>query len=190
MEHSIDELRWLRLHLTHESITWQDWRQVGICVCRFPRGPRLSAEFHGQQALAADGTIDRAPAFRTARQARWIPVLLIQVDAGKPAPDNLDAAGIFLGVRRIDSDLGMQALVARVDQRGDRHPAFEDRLILVGLRDAIPGFVAPVVEKGARSRSVVLPKGEWKAENGTIHQGGGKVKIEVPLQRLPYFMKI
>ena len=51
-------------------------------------------------------------------------------------------------------------------------------------------IVAPVVEKGARSRSVVLPKGEWKAENGSIHQGGGKVKIEVPLQRLPYFMKI
>ena len=51
-------------------------------------------------------------------------------------------------------------------------------------------IVAPVVEKGARSRSVVLPKGEWKAENGIIHQGGGKVKIEVPLQRLPYFIKI
>jgi alpha-glucosidase (family GH31 glycosyl hydrolase) len=51
-------------------------------------------------------------------------------------------------------------------------------------------IVAPVVEKGARSRSVVLPKGEWKAENGIIHQGGGKVMIEVPLQRLPYFMKI
>jgi alpha-glucosidase len=50
-------------------------------------------------------------------------------------------------------------------------------------------IVAPVVEKGARSRTVVLPKGEWKAEDGTIYTGGASVKIEVPLQRLPYFVK-
>lgn len=50
-------------------------------------------------------------------------------------------------------------------------------------------IVAPVVEKGVRSRSVVLPKGEWKAEDGTVHQGGASVKIEVPQQRLPYFLK-
>jgi alpha-glucosidase len=51
-------------------------------------------------------------------------------------------------------------------------------------------IVAPVVEKGARSRSVVLPKGEWKAEDGTIHKGGASVKIEVPLPRLPYFVRM
>lgn len=50
-------------------------------------------------------------------------------------------------------------------------------------------IVAPVVSKGARSRSVVLPPGEWKAEDGTRHQGGGKIEIQVPLERLPYFVK-
>lgn len=49
-------------------------------------------------------------------------------------------------------------------------------------------IVAPVVEKGARSRSVVLPNGEWKAEDGMIHSGGGSAKIGDPLQRLPYFV--
>ncbi len=38
-------------------------------------------------------------------------------------------------------------------------------------------IVAPVVEKGVRSRSVVLPKRQWKAEDGRIHSGGGSVKI-------------
>jgi len=51
-------------------------------------------------------------------------------------------------------------------------------------------IVAPVVEKGARSRTVVLPPGEWKAEDGTTHSGGTTVEIEVPLERLPYFMKM
>jgi alpha-glucosidase len=50
-------------------------------------------------------------------------------------------------------------------------------------------IVAPVLEKGARSRSVVLPKGEWQADDGSIHTGGASVQIEVPLLRLPYFSK-
>jgi alpha-glucosidase (family GH31 glycosyl hydrolase) len=48
-------------------------------------------------------------------------------------------------------------------------------------------IVAPVVEKGARSRSVVLPEGNWKAEDGKSYQGGQMVTINVPLERLPYF---
>lgn len=51
-------------------------------------------------------------------------------------------------------------------------------------------IVAPVVEKGARSRAVVLPKGDWKAEDGTVYTGGTSIKIEVSLQRLPYFVKM
>lgn len=50
-------------------------------------------------------------------------------------------------------------------------------------------IVAPVVTKGARTRSVLLPPGEWQAEDGTLHQGGGKIEIQVPLERLPYFTR-
>ncbi|VGO14892.1 Alpha-xylosidase [Pontiella desulfatans] len=51
-------------------------------------------------------------------------------------------------------------------------------------------IVAPVVEKGARSRSVVLPAGKWKAEDGQIYAGGKTVEIDVSLKRLPYFKVI
>lgn len=51
-------------------------------------------------------------------------------------------------------------------------------------------IVAPVLEKGARSRKVVLPKGKWKADDGTIYRGNKTVKVEAPLKRLPYFKKI
>ncbi|MCF8362491.1 MAG: glycoside hydrolase family 31 protein [Prolixibacteraceae bacterium] len=50
-------------------------------------------------------------------------------------------------------------------------------------------LVAPVVEKGARSRKVVFPEGKWKGDDGSIVEGGKTIKIQVPLERLPYFKK-
>jgi len=51
-------------------------------------------------------------------------------------------------------------------------------------------IVAPVVEKGAKARKIVLPKGTWKAEDGNTYKGGKTIEILVPLERLPYFRKI
>jgi len=51
-------------------------------------------------------------------------------------------------------------------------------------------LVAPVVQKGCRFRSVTLPEGRWKADDGRIYEGNGVVVIETPLNRLPYFEKI
>lgn len=50
-------------------------------------------------------------------------------------------------------------------------------------------IVAPVLEKGARTRQVILPEGQWRAEDGSLHTGGTTVKIEVPLARPPYFTR-
>ena len=49
-------------------------------------------------------------------------------------------------------------------------------------------IVAPVIEKGARSRSVVRPEGDWKADDGRIYKGGQTIVVEAPLNRLPYFI--
>lgn len=49
-------------------------------------------------------------------------------------------------------------------------------------------IVAPVIKKGAISRSVVLPEGEWKADDGRIYKGGRIIDVEAPLERLPYFI--
>jgi alpha-glucosidase len=49
-------------------------------------------------------------------------------------------------------------------------------------------LVAPVVTPGD-SRTVILPEGSWKADDGTIYEGGTHT-IDVPVSRLPYFEKI
>lgn len=51
-------------------------------------------------------------------------------------------------------------------------------------------IVAPVLEKGVRSRKVVLPKGNWLAEDGKKYKGGTTIEVSVPLERLPYFQRI
>ncbi len=46
-------------------------------------------------------------------------------------------------------------------------------------------LVAPMTAPGT-SRTVILPEGSWKADDGTLFQGGSHT-IEVPLDRLPCF---
>jgi alpha-glucosidase len=50
-------------------------------------------------------------------------------------------------------------------------------------------LVAPMVKAG-NSRMVVLPKGKWKADDGKVYVGGKTYTIDVPLERLPYFVMI
>jgi alpha-glucosidase (family GH31 glycosyl hydrolase) len=50
-------------------------------------------------------------------------------------------------------------------------------------------IVAPVVKKGGRAREVVLPQGDWRAEDGNVYSGGTSIRIDVPIERLPYFVK-
>jgi len=48
-------------------------------------------------------------------------------------------------------------------------------------------LVAPMMAKG-KQRSVVLPKGKWIADDGTSYEGGKTYTIDVPIDRLPYFI--
>ena len=50
-------------------------------------------------------------------------------------------------------------------------------------------LVAPVVEKGAKTREVVIPPGTWTADDGSVHTGPVAVTVATPLERLPYFIK-
>jgi alpha-glucosidase (family GH31 glycosyl hydrolase) len=49
-------------------------------------------------------------------------------------------------------------------------------------------LVAPMVNKG-NTRTVVLPKGRWKADDNKIYKGPARITIDVPLDRLPYFQR-
>lgn len=51
-------------------------------------------------------------------------------------------------------------------------------------------LVAPCLEKGANTREVKLPAGTWKAEDGTVYEGGKTVNVSAPFDRVPVFRKI
>ncbi|MDD2304877.1 MAG: glycoside hydrolase family 31 protein [Prolixibacteraceae bacterium] len=49
-------------------------------------------------------------------------------------------------------------------------------------------LVAPVYQDGT-SRTVVLPKGNWIDDAGKTYKGGKTYTLEVPLDRIPYFIR-
>lgn len=51
-------------------------------------------------------------------------------------------------------------------------------------------LVAPVTKLGARERSVAIPPGKWKADDGKIYEGPSTTLVPAPLTRLPYFERI
>lgn len=52
-------------------------------------------------------------------------------------------------------------------------------------------LVAPVMQPGARSRSVYLPEGKWRdVDTGTVYEGSQRVNVDAPLERMPVFEKV
>ena len=51
-------------------------------------------------------------------------------------------------------------------------------------------LVAPVLEKGAQTRRVVIPPGRWRADDGAEVEGPSTIDIAAPLERLPHFVRI
>ena len=50
-------------------------------------------------------------------------------------------------------------------------------------------LVAPVVEKGAESRQVSFPAGEWRDADGKIYEGFTRCTVSAPLSTLPWFTR-
>ena len=48
-------------------------------------------------------------------------------------------------------------------------------------------LVAPILEKGAVTRKVVLPPGKWLADDGKTYIGPARITVDAPLGRLPHF---
>ncbi|WP_348647061.1 glycoside hydrolase family 31 protein [Arenibacter sp. F26102] len=51
-------------------------------------------------------------------------------------------------------------------------------------------LVAPVVEKVARKRKVILPKGRWKGDDGIIVKGNRTIEIDTPIDRITFYTKV
>lgn len=50
-------------------------------------------------------------------------------------------------------------------------------------------LVAPVLEKGARSRTIIFPAGTWQGDDGSIVEGPCSKTIDAPLSRLPWYRR-
>ncbi|MCQ2449293.1 MAG: glycoside hydrolase family 31 protein, partial [Clostridia bacterium] len=50
-------------------------------------------------------------------------------------------------------------------------------------------LVAPMLEKGVCKRTVEIPSGVWTDEQGAEYTGPCTAEIDVPIERLPYFIK-
>ena len=65
------------------------------------------------------------------------------------------------------------------------HGAMDDQFLLG------PGIlVAPVLEKGARSRRIVFPPGQWRGDDGSLVEGPATVEVNAPLERLPWYRRV
>jgi alpha-glucosidase len=51
-------------------------------------------------------------------------------------------------------------------------------------------LVTPVVEKGARTRRLVVPPGRWRGDDGSLVEGPTTMEIDAPLDRLPWYRRV
>ncbi len=68
------------------------------------------------------------------------------------------------------------------------HQGFEKINDQFLLGDSI--LVVPVLEKGITSKNVILPKGKWEDDLGVTYKGGKTIRINLTLERLPYFRRL
>ena len=50
-------------------------------------------------------------------------------------------------------------------------------------------LVAPVLQKNARTRTIVFPRGTWKGDDGSTVVGPKTVEVAAPLERLPWYRR-
>ncbi|MGW1993490.1 glycoside hydrolase family 31 protein [Embleya sp. NPDC001921] len=112
-------------------------------------------------------------------------------------PEHLD---LCRAAARLHTDLGPEILaLARASARtgepiqlpldyvfpGLGYGSVTDQFL---LGDSI--LVAPVTTKGARSRTITIPPGTWRADDGTTHTGPTEIEVATPLSRLPWFRRV
>lgn len=149
------------------------------------------------QSFLGDAKIDEELVVRSAQVHALMPMM--QFSAAPWRILSEENASICLKMAKLHVEMGSKivALAKEASKTGEPivkpmalafpeggYEAIKDQFVLGN--DII---VAPVVEKGARSRRVILPAGQWKSEDGDMHAGGASIEISVPLERLPYFTR-
>lgn len=89
-------------------------------------------------------------------------------------------------VDTVKKSLETREAVVRPVEYSFPHSGFENIKDEFMLGDKL--LVCPVVEKGVRKRSVVLPEGIWTDAEGKTYLGGQKIEVAAPLKKLVYFI--
>ena len=201
----------------YEGATWPgdettDWSRSAGLASQAP--DMLNRGVAGAYGFATDigGYFDvgRTPTtkelfLRWAQWAALTPIFRLHgsVAAGTHTPWSYDrqTVGIYRRLSRLH--VAAAPLIARLWRRaartgmpiarplwlaapGDRLAARQDQEWMLGP-DVL---VAPVVEQGARGRSVYFPRGCWREpETGRRFRGPASRRVAAPLARLPYFFR-
>jgi alpha-glucosidase (family GH31 glycosyl hydrolase) len=147
-------------------------------------------------AMRGDVAIDQEFFVRYAQIAALAPMMQFSVSPSRVLDEtHLAAVREALSVRRslLPLILGLVEDAARTGEPIIRPMAYH----VDGAEDVIDQFflgpdllVAPVVSRGATRRSVVLPEGAWRADDGEITEGPAVVTVECGLTRIPRFERV
>lgn len=142
-------------------------------------------------AMRGQGTIDQEFFVRYAQVAALAP--MIQFSASPARVLDEDHVGAVLAALRIrehhlDRILELAENAARTGEpilrpMAYHHPGLEGVVDQFMLGEDL--VVAPVLERGARSRRVALPPGTWVESDGRRHHGPTTIEVDAPLDALP-----
>lgn len=146
-------------------------------------------------AVTEAGTVDQEFFVRYAQVAALAPMMQFSLSPGRVLDgDHREAVAEAVAVRQELLPL-ILALVDHAAATGEpvvRPMAYHAD----GLEDVTDQFflgadliVAPVLQKGATDRKVLLPAGTWQADDGTVVEGPATITAHVDLRRIPRFRR-
>lgn len=147
-------------------------------------------------AMQGQGGVDQEFFVRYAQVAALSPMIQFSISPARVLDDeHLRAvkAALALRANHLDRLLDLVERAARTGEPVLRPMAYHQP----GLEGIIDQFmlgadlvVAPVLERGARSRRVVLPAGQWRDRAGRCHEGPTTLEVDAPLDELPVLERV
>ena len=149
-------------------------------------------------AFGDAGQMDQELFVRWAQANAYMGMMQMSIAPWRVLSD--ESLALVLEAMRLHAKMGREflALARHASKTGEpvvRHMAYEfpDE----GMENVNTQFmlgkdllVAPVLEKGARTKEVVLPHGNWKAWNGTVFSGQRRIEVPVSLKDIPTFTRV